>query len=66
MKRQVQNIIISFTRLENILFQEPLIKTSRLIKALHQIAENIHQRSLVILFSDMFDNSDENEELFLH
>ena len=36
----------------------------RLIKALHQIAENIHQRSLVILFSDMFDNSDENEELF--
>ena len=40
------------------------MKTSRLIKALHQIAENIHQRSLVILFSDMFDNSDENEELF--
>ena len=50
--------------LENILYQEPLMKTSRLIKALHQIAENIHQRSLVILFSDMFDNSDENEELF--
>ena len=35
------------------------------VDALHQIAENIHKRSLVILFSDMLDNSDKNlEELF--
>ena len=35
------------------------------IDALHQIAENIHKRSLVMLFSDMLDNSDkELEELF--
>ena len=50
--------------LHNILNQEPLMKTSRLIEALHQIAENIHKRSLVILFSDMFDNSYDNEKLF--
>ena len=50
--------------LHNILNQEPLMKTSRLIEALHQIAENIHKRSLVILFSDMFDNSHDNEKLF--
>ena len=32
---------------------------------LHQIAENIHKRSLVMLFSDMLDNSDKSlEELF--
>ena len=40
------------------------MKTSRLVDGLHQIAENIHQRSLVILFSDMFDNSEKSEELF--
>ena len=35
------------------------------IDALHQIAENIHKRSLVMLFSDMLDNSDKSlEELF--
>jgi len=33
-------------------------------KALHQIAENIHKRSLVVIFSDMLDNSDAQEELF--
>ncbi len=35
------------------------------INALHQIAENIHKRSLIILFSDMLDNSDSSQdELF--
>ena len=35
------------------------------IDVLHQIAENIHKRSLVMLYSDMLDNSDKSlEELF--
>ncbi len=35
------------------------------INALHQIAENIYKRSLIILFSDMLDNSDSSQdELF--
>ena len=50
--------------LNKVLNQAPLMKTSRLVDGLHQIAENIHQRSLVILFSDMFDNSEKSEELF--
>ena len=33
-------------------------------KALHQIADNIHKRSLVVIFSDMLDNSDASNELF--
>ena len=34
-------------------------------KALHEIAENIHKRSLVVVFSDMMDNSqNKTEELF--
>jgi uncharacterized protein (DUF58 family) len=34
------------------------------VEALHQIAESIHKRSLVIIFSDMFDSRTESEELF--
>lgn len=34
------------------------LKKTDIINALHQIAEIIHQRSLVIIFSDMFDHSD--------
>lgn len=33
-------------------------------RALHQIADNIHKRSLVVIFSDMLDNSDAAGELF--
>ena len=34
------------------------------VKSLHEIAENIHRRSLIILFTDMIDNSNNSEELF--
>ncbi len=34
------------------------------VNALHQIAERIHRRSLIVILSDMFDNSDRQEELF--
>ena len=40
-----------------------LRKTTNTTQVLHQIAENIHKRSLVIIFSDMLDSS-KNEELF--
>ena len=31
---------------------------------LHQIAERIHKRSLIIIFSDMFENKDNTDEIF--
>lgn len=34
------------------------------IKALHTIAESIHKRSLVVLFSDMLDQNEQQDELF--
>lgn len=40
-----------------------LRKTTNTTQVLHQIAENIHKRSLVILFSDMIDNQN-TDELF--
>lgn len=39
-------------------------KKTSAVAALHQIAELIHKRSLVIIFSDMMDSSNHSEELF--
>ncbi len=39
-------------------------KTTAAADALHQIADAIHKRSLVIIFSDMFDNGEDMEKLF--
>ena len=33
-------------------------------EAIHHIAENIHKRSLVVIFSDMFENKADAKELF--
>lgn len=58
---------ILYQELEQLLvaFQADQLKGSFTIDALHEIAEKIHQRSLVILFSDMFDRSGkEMDELF--
>jgi len=38
--------------------------STQLASALHQIAETIHKRSLVIIFSDMFENTGDSKELF--
>jgi uncharacterized protein (DUF58 family) len=39
-------------------------KTTSAADALHQIADSIHKRSLVVIFSDMFEDGDKSEELF--
>lgn len=39
-------------------------KNTNAVKCLHQIADSIHKRSMVIIFSDMLDGANENE-LFL-
>lgn len=47
------------------LMQKPLAsKSTAVASVIHEIAEKIHKRSLVILFSDMFDNIVEAEILF--
>jgi uncharacterized protein (DUF58 family) len=56
-----------FHELENILQQRELTAKKKTVAAdaLHQIAESIHKRSLVIIFSDMMDNSGKaNEAIF--
>lgn len=39
-------------------------KTTAAAKCLHEIAENIHKRSLVIIFSDMMENTEQAENMF--
>jgi len=40
------------------------VKSTSAAEALHQLAEVIHKRSLVIIFSDMMENVDEQDKLF--
>ena len=49
--------------LENLLEKPKVQKTTDTIKFLHQIAEKIHRRSMIILFTDMFQTGNE-EALF--
>jgi uncharacterized protein (DUF58 family) len=51
-----------FSKLESCLNQIQERKTSNISLTLHKLAETLHKRSFVILFSDMLSNS--NEQLF--
>jgi len=47
------------------LIEKPKVNTkTSTIKALHTIAESVHKRSLIILFSDMMENVAQQDELF--
>ncbi len=55
-----------YTHLEKLLEDAELDKPRQTFanEALHLIAKNTHKRSLVIIFSDMFENRDKEDELF--
>lgn len=55
-----------FAQLENLLKQKPLNVKTNAAKCLNEIAEAIHKRSMVIIFSDMFSHMDKGtrDELF--
>ena len=50
-------------KLESVLEDTKQSKNTDTVAYLHQIAENIHRRSMVVLFTDMFQNT-EDEEIF--
>lgn len=50
--------------LEKLFQRPPQPKTTHTADVIHLIARKIHKRSLVILFSDMFDNPEESGALF--
>jgi uncharacterized protein (DUF58 family) len=55
---------VLFNHMEEILNTEAPNQKTGAASALSEIAERIHKRSLVIVFSDMFDTENGNDELF--
>jgi uncharacterized protein (DUF58 family) len=53
-----------YSELERLLLAHDHNKTSSAASALHSIAEQIHKRSLVVIFSDMMESNADNAELF--
>ena len=52
------------TYLTDLINHEEHHRTTNAAQALHQIADSVHKRSLVVIFSDMFDDPARAEELF--
>ena len=53
-----------FTGLETALQAKPQVAPSSIISTLHQIADKINKRSLVIIFSDMFEKIEDQDAIF--
>ncbi|MEZ5014022.1 MAG: DUF58 domain-containing protein [Chitinophagales bacterium] len=51
-------------QLEQFIGQHSRNRKTHAAACLHQIAENIHRRSLVVIFSDMFEGEEQTEDLF--
>jgi len=52
------------TYLEKLLAEDNLKKTTGAAETLHAVAERIHKRSLVVIFSDMFENREQQDAIF--
>lgn len=52
------------SELERTLSYQPRAKRTQAARALHQIAEQMHKRSLVVVFSDMMEDAGQTEDLF--
>lgn len=53
-----------FTLLSRLDTPNPEKKSTSVTTVLHEIAEKIHKRSLVVIFSDMFDSGENTDDLF--
>ncbi|GAB3510419.1 DUF58 domain-containing protein [Emticicia fontis] len=53
-----------FLDLDSLLQKPKPNKRTSVVETLHEIAEKIHKRSLVVIFSDMFDDINNTERLF--
>lgn len=62
-KSNAAHMRLVYAELEKLLDQQSFGKQTSAVESLHHIAEMIHKRSLIIIFSDMMDNSEREEEL---
>lgn len=64
MKSTPSHVHKLFMQLENLLQEQKPQRKTTVTEVLHQIAEKIHKRSLVVIFSDMFDDINHADKLF--
>ncbi|MEQ9168794.1 MAG: VWA domain-containing protein, partial [Fulvivirga sp.] len=53
-----------FTSLQELFNQNQVSKSTQVARILHEVAEKTHRRSLIVIFSDMFDNAADLDEIF--
>jgi uncharacterized protein (DUF58 family) len=63
-KSSLTHYKLLLSKLENLINNPAENTSTSAAQSIHQIADSIHKRSLVILFSDMFERTDNTEELF--
>ena len=63
-KSSTSHYRLLLTYLDKLIHNPERNRTTSAAKALHQIADSIHKRSMVIIFSDMFEQSENSEQLF--
>ncbi len=63
-KSSTSHYRLMLTYLDQILQNPSRNTATSAAKALHQIADSIHKRSMVIIFSDMFEQTEQTDELF--
>lgn len=57
-RSSAKHLQLLYSHLEKLLTQSPLSIKTDVAKSLHEIADTVHKRSMIIIFSDMFDNID--------
>lgn len=63
-KSSTSHFRLLLTYLDQVLRDDVKEKNTSTSEALHQIADSIHKRSLVIIFSDMFESEERVDEMF--
>ncbi len=63
-KSSTSHYKLLLSQLENLINKPERNKSTSASTSLHQIADAIHKRSLVIIFSDMFEADESQEEIF--
>lgn len=64
MKSTPSHVHTIFLHLQQLLSQSQPNRRTAVADVIHQVAEQIHRRSLVVLFSDMFDDPENADRLF--
>lgn len=63
-KSSTSHYRLMLTYLDQIIHNPERNKSTSAAKSLHQIADSIHKRSMIIIFSDMFEQTANTDELF--